>query len=75
MDSAYTLTITDGMHTMNRTQKLNLYCVGRKKRHVAEVDLGIKPLLLSYLLQTDLDQLIARIDALPVVKTSRRKVA
>lgn len=51
---------------MNRTEKLKLYCEGRTKTWVAEKQLKIRPQLLSYLVQVDIDKLIADIDALPV---------
>lgn len=60
---------------MNRTEKLNRYCEGRKKHYVAEVELGVSRQALSYLLRIDIDRLVARIDALPVESKSRPRTA
>lgn len=57
----------------NRTERLKTYLVGRKKYHVAET-LGVSARAMSYIVRIDLDELIARIDALPVEKP-RRKAA
>lgn len=63
---------------MNRTEKLNQYCVGRKKGWVAEQKLNVPPQMMTYLTKVDLDDLIARIDALQIDDQrvpARRKVA
>lgn len=62
---------------MNRSEKLKLYCEGRKKKFVAEVKLGVPAQMMTYLLGCDIDDLISRIDALKVddAPVRRRKVA
>jgi hypothetical protein len=60
---------------MNRTEKLNRYCEGRKKHYVAEKELGVSRQALSYLLRIDIDDLVRRIDALPVEEKRRRRAA
>lgn len=51
---------------MNRTERLKRYCQGRTKTWVAEKKLGIRPQLLSYLVQIDIDKLVQTIDSLEV---------
>lgn len=56
---------------MSRSERLKLYCVGRKKQYVATEELGISPSFLSFLLRHDIDTLVRRIDALPVERKRR----
>ena len=59
---------------MNRTEKLNRYCIGKVKTYVAEKELRISRQALSYILRIDLDLLISRIDALqlsPAIEASK----
>jgi hypothetical protein len=54
---------------MTRNQILTAYLVGKKKTYVAAHDLGLTdPRDLSTLLRNDIDDLIRRIDDLPVTK-------
>ena len=54
---------------MTRNQRLTAYLVGKKKTYVAINDLGLTdPRDLSTLLRIDIDDVMRRIDALPVTK-------
>lgn len=51
---------------MKRSDRLKLYCEGRKKNWVAQEKLGIPPQMMTYLFGCDIDDLVARIDSLPI---------